>query len=146
MLTGHVGIWAAASGPDEASAAWPLSTSPRRTPFFPNAPRCRCEHCALIVRANGDCQCRPWIKSIVWIVVGLIGGSLAGLIVKRDREGFGVIAQSGAGPRRRLGRRPAVRLLRLWPGLDQIAISLRDVVAAFVGSMLVLVGLWAWQR
>ena len=38
------------------------------------------------------------------------------------------------------------RLLRLWPGLDQIAISLRDVVSAFIGSMLVLVGLWAWQR
>ena len=26
---------------------------------------------------------------IVWIVVGLIGGSLAGLLVTRQKEGFG---------------------------------------------------------
>ena len=27
---------------------------------------------------------------IVWIIVGLIGGSLAGLLVKRERKGFGL--------------------------------------------------------
>ena len=83
---------------------------------------------------------------IVWIVVGLIGGSLAGLIVKRDREGFGVVRNLGLGLAGALVGGLLFRLLRLWPGLDQIAISLRDVVAAFVGSMLVLVGLWAWQH
>lgn len=83
---------------------------------------------------------------IVWIVVGLIGGSLAGLIVKRDREGFGVIRNLGLGLAGALVGGLLFRLLRLFPGLDQIAISLRDVVAAFVGSMLVLVGLWIWQH
>jgi hypothetical protein len=34
----------------------------------------------------------------------------------------------------------------LLPGLDKFAISLRDVVAAVVGSLLVLAGLWLWQR
>jgi uncharacterized membrane protein YeaQ/YmgE (transglycosylase-associated protein family) len=38
------------------------------------------------------------------------------------------------------------RLLRLLPGLDQISISLRDVVAAFVGSLIVLAAIWLWQR
>ncbi|MET0651858.1 MAG: GlsB/YeaQ/YmgE family stress response membrane protein [Hyphomicrobiaceae bacterium] len=83
---------------------------------------------------------------IVWIVVGLIGGSLAGLIVKRDREGFGVIRNLGLGLAGALVGGLLFRLLRLWPSLDQIAISLRDVVSALVGSMLVLVGLWAWQH
>jgi uncharacterized membrane protein YeaQ/YmgE (transglycosylase-associated protein family) len=83
---------------------------------------------------------------IVWIVVGLLGGSLAGLIVKRDREGFGVMRNLGLGLAGALVGGLLFRLLRLWPGLDQIAISLRDVVSAFIGSMLVLVGLWAWQR
>ena len=83
---------------------------------------------------------------IVWIVVGLIGGSLAGLIVKRDREGFGIIRNLGLGLAGALVGGLLFRLLRLWPNLDQIAISLRDVVSALVGSMLVLVGLWAWQH
>ena len=38
------------------------------------------------------------------------------------------------------------RLLGLLPGLDQISISLRDVVAAFVGSLIVLAAIWLWQR
>jgi hypothetical protein len=38
------------------------------------------------------------------------------------------------------------RLLGLFPGLDKVVISLRDVVAAFVGSLLVLAGLWLWRR
>jgi hypothetical protein len=38
------------------------------------------------------------------------------------------------------------RLLRLFPELDNVAISLRDVVAAFVGSLLVLAALWLFQR
>ena len=28
---------------------------------------------------------------IVWIVIGLLGGSLAGLLVKRQRSGFGFL-------------------------------------------------------
>ena len=38
------------------------------------------------------------------------------------------------------------RLLRLFPGLDKVTISLRDVVAAVAGSLLVLAALWLWQR
>jgi hypothetical protein len=32
------------------------------------------------------------------------------------------------------------------PGLDQISISLRDVVATFVGSLIVLAAIGLWQR
>jgi uncharacterized membrane protein YeaQ/YmgE (transglycosylase-associated protein family) len=86
------------------------------------------------------------VQVIVWIVVGLLGGSLAGLIVKRDREGFGFIRNLGLGLAGALVGGLLFRLLRLFPGLDQVSISLRDVVAAFVGSLIVLVGLWLWQR
>jgi uncharacterized membrane protein YeaQ/YmgE (transglycosylase-associated protein family) len=83
---------------------------------------------------------------IVWIAVGLIGGSLAGLVVKWDREGFGFIRNLGLGLAGALVGGLLFRLLRLFPGLDRVSISLRDVVAAFVGSLIVLVGLWLWQR
>ena len=38
------------------------------------------------------------------------------------------------------------RLLGLLPGLDQITISMRDVVAAFVGSLIVLAAIGLWHR
>ncbi len=34
----------------------------------------------------------------------------------------------------------------LFPRLDWISISLRDVVAAFVGSLIILLALWLWDK
>ena len=38
------------------------------------------------------------------------------------------------------------RAFGLLPSLDQVSISLRDVVAAVVGSLIVLLAVWFWQR
>jgi uncharacterized membrane protein YeaQ/YmgE (transglycosylase-associated protein family) len=38
------------------------------------------------------------------------------------------------------------RLFGLFPELDKILISLRDVMTAIVRSLLVLAALWAWRR
>jgi uncharacterized membrane protein YeaQ/YmgE (transglycosylase-associated protein family) len=83
---------------------------------------------------------------IVWIVMGLLGGSLAGLIMTRERKGFGLTRNMGLGLAGAIVGGLPFRLLRLLPGLDQISISLRDVVAAFVGSLIVLAAIWLWQR
>jgi uncharacterized membrane protein YeaQ/YmgE (transglycosylase-associated protein family) len=83
---------------------------------------------------------------IVWIVVGLIGGSLAGLLIKWDRKGFGFIRNLAIGLAGALIGGLLFRLFRLFPGLDQIAISLRDIVAALVGSFIVLLAYWLWER
>jgi len=34
---------------------------------------------------------------VVWIIVGLLGGSIAGLIIRRERRGFGVWRNLGLG-------------------------------------------------
>jgi uncharacterized membrane protein YeaQ/YmgE (transglycosylase-associated protein family) len=83
---------------------------------------------------------------IVWIIVGLLGGSLAGLLVKRERQGFGMMANLGLGLAGAFVGGLLFRGLGILPGLDKVAISLRDVIAAFVGSLLVLLGLWLWRR
>lgn len=85
-------------------------------------------------------------QAIVWIIVGLIGGSLAGLIIKRDRKGFGTIQNLGLGLLGAFVGGLLFRSLGLFPELDRVAISLRDVVAALVGSLLVLLGLWFWRH
>ena len=83
---------------------------------------------------------------ITWIVMGLLGGSLAGLIITRERKGFGLPRNIGLGLAGAIVGGLLFRLLGLLPGLDQISISLRDVVAAFVGSLIVLAAIGLWQR
>jgi uncharacterized membrane protein YeaQ/YmgE (transglycosylase-associated protein family) len=83
---------------------------------------------------------------IVWIIVGLLGGSLTGLIIRRERKGFGILRNLGLGLVGALVGGLLFRVLGLFPRLANVAISLRDVVAAFVGSLLVLTAMWLWQR
>jgi uncharacterized membrane protein YeaQ/YmgE (transglycosylase-associated protein family) len=82
---------------------------------------------------------------IVWVIVGLIGGSLAGLIVTWRRRGFGILRNLAMGLVGALIGGLVFRLFGLFPRLDQIVVSLRDVVAACVGSLLVLAALGAWE-
>ena len=37
-------------------------------------------------------------------------------------------------------------VLGILPGLDKVSVSMRDVVAALIGSLLLLFVLWLWQR
>jgi len=83
---------------------------------------------------------------IVWIIVGLLGGSLAGLLIKWDRRGFGLLRNLGVGLVGALVGGLLFRMLGLWPELDKVSISLRDVVSAVIGSLIVLGGLWLWDR
>ena len=83
---------------------------------------------------------------VVWIIIGLLGGSLAGLIITRERKGFGILRNLGVGLVGALVGGLVFRLFGIFPGLDKIAISLRDVVAALIGSLLVLAVIWLWQR
>lgn len=83
---------------------------------------------------------------IVWVIIGLIGGSLAGLVIRWDRRGFGPLRNLAIGLAGAVIGGLFFRWFQIFPGLDGIAISLRDVVAAFVGSLVVLIGLWGWRR
>ena len=77
---------------------------------------------------------------------GLLGGSLAGLIITRERKGFGLVRNLAVGLVGALVGGLLFRWVGLFPSLDKVAISLRDVVAAFVGSLIVLAAIGLWQR
>ncbi len=83
---------------------------------------------------------------IVWIIVGLTGGTLAGMIVKRESKGFGFFANLGLGLAGAVIGGLLFHLLGLFPSLDKVSVSMRDVAAALVGSLLVLLMFWLWQR
>jgi uncharacterized membrane protein YeaQ/YmgE (transglycosylase-associated protein family) len=83
---------------------------------------------------------------IVWIIVGLLGGSLVGLLIKRERRGFGILPNLALGLAGALIGGLLFRMLGLLEGLDKVSISLRDIVAAVVGSLLILAARWLWVR
>ena len=83
---------------------------------------------------------------IVWIVVGLIGGGLASRLITWDRAGFGTFRNLGLGLVGALIGGVLFRWLNLLPNLDKVAVSLRDVVAAVAGSLLVLAAIWLVKR
>jgi uncharacterized membrane protein YeaQ/YmgE (transglycosylase-associated protein family) len=85
-------------------------------------------------------------QMIVWIIVGLLGGSLAGLATTWGRSGYGFFRNLGLGLIGAIVGGWLFRQFGFLPNLEKIAISLRDVVAAFVGSLIVLIGLWVWQK
>jgi len=83
---------------------------------------------------------------IVWMVVGLIAGGLVSRIITWDREGFGYVRNLGLGLAGALIGGLLFRLFGWFPKLDKIAVSLRDIIAAVVGSLIVLMALWLWRR
>jgi uncharacterized membrane protein YeaQ/YmgE (transglycosylase-associated protein family) len=67
-------------------------------------------------------------------------------MIKRERRGFGALRNLGLGLVGALVGGLLFRVLGLFPELDKVTVSLRDVVAAVVGSLLVLAALWLVQR
>ena len=83
---------------------------------------------------------------LTWLVVGLIGGTLAGRIVMRERAGFGIFYNLSLGCAGAMVGGILFGVFDLFPSLDKISLSLRDVVAAVVGSLILLGALWVWNR
>ena len=76
---------------------------------------------------------------IVWLIVGAIAGSLAGLIVKRTKQGFGWFTNLGIGLVGALIGGLLFRLFGIDLGLGAISVSLEDIVAALLGSIVFLI-------
>ncbi|MFQ5754780.1 MAG: GlsB/YeaQ/YmgE family stress response membrane protein [Acidiferrobacterales bacterium] len=83
---------------------------------------------------------------IVWVIVGALAGSLAGMIVKRRREGFGRFNNLIVGLVGAVIGGFIFKLFGIDLGLGQIAISFEDLIAAFVGSLIFLGIVWFVQK
>jgi uncharacterized membrane protein YeaQ/YmgE (transglycosylase-associated protein family) len=83
---------------------------------------------------------------VTWIVIGLLAGSLTGSVVTRSKAGFGWFRNAALGLAGALVGGLVVRGLDLMPALDAYSISLRDIVSAVAGSVIVLLAWWLYQR
>jgi uncharacterized membrane protein YeaQ/YmgE (transglycosylase-associated protein family) len=69
----------------------------------------------------------------------MLAGTLAGLVTTRKKAGYGHLANLGLGLVGALIGGFLFDLLGIAPGLANISISLRDIVAALAGALLFLV-------
>ena len=76
---------------------------------------------------------------MVWLVIGMLAGTLAGLIATRKKAGYGHLANLGLGLVGALIGGVLFDLFGIAPALDNISVSLRDIVAALTGALLFLV-------
>ncbi len=83
---------------------------------------------------------------IVWLVVGALAGYFTGMLVKRTKEGFGHLTNLGIGLVGALIGGAIFNLFNIDFGLGDVAISLKDLLAAFIGSLLLLLGIWLARK
>jgi uncharacterized membrane protein YeaQ/YmgE (transglycosylase-associated protein family) len=86
-------------------------------------------------------------KVIVWLIVGGLAGSLAGMLVKRTKEGFGRWTNFGIGLVGAIIGGALFNLLKIDLGLlGELKISFEELLAALVGSLIFLLLVWAVRK
>jgi uncharacterized membrane protein YeaQ/YmgE (transglycosylase-associated protein family) len=84
---------------------------------------------------------------IVWGIIGILAGSLAGMFLKRNQTGLtGLFSRLVIGLMGALIGGFLFDVLNLNLGLGQMTIAFEDLLAAFVGSLIFLVILMAIQK
>jgi uncharacterized membrane protein YeaQ/YmgE (transglycosylase-associated protein family) len=85
-------------------------------------------------------------KLIAWLIVGALAGTLAGRVVTLSKEGLGRWTNIGVGL---VGAVIGGFLFNLFDfdlGLGEIAITFEDLIAAFCGSLLLLILWWLYDK
>jgi len=85
-------------------------------------------------------------KIIVWLIVGALAGWLTGILVKRNRRGFGHIYNTFIGLVGAFIGGIIFNTFKINFGLGNISISLNDLVSALIGSLVFLFIMWILRR
>ena len=85
-------------------------------------------------------------KLIVWLIVGALAGWLAGILIKRNRKGFGHIYNTFVGLVGAFIGGILFTAFKIDFGLGHISISLKDLVSAFIGSLVFLFIMWILKK
>lgn len=88
----------------------------------------------------------PTDKIIVWLIVGALAGWFAGILIKRNRRGFGHIYNTFVGLSGAFIGGIIFNTFRIDFGLGNLSIRLKDLVSAFIGSLVFLFVMWILKR
>lgn len=80
---------------------------------------------------------------IAWLIVGALAGSLAGMVVKRHRAGFGRILNLAVGLIGAVIGGVLFKVLHINLGVvGSVTITSEEVVEAFIGALIFLALVW----
>jgi uncharacterized membrane protein YeaQ/YmgE (transglycosylase-associated protein family) len=79
---------------------------------------------------------------IVWLIVGALAGTLAGRLVTFKKEGFGRLTNLGVGLVGALIGGLIFHVFKIDLGLGELKITFEDLIAALLGSLLLIVIWW----
>lgn len=74
----------------------------------------------------------------VWLVIGLLAGSLAGMVIKRQKTGFGAVSNLLFGLVGAFIGGALFKAFDISTGLGSVTIHVDQLVAAFVGALIVV--------
>ncbi|MDA1195447.1 MAG: GlsB/YeaQ/YmgE family stress response membrane protein [Planctomycetota bacterium] len=83
---------------------------------------------------------------VAWLLVGGVAGALIGRVAKGRREGFGFWRNTLLGATGAVLGTFLFRVLGVSFGLDNLKITFNDLVAAIIGSLIVLLIVWLIRR
>lgn len=83
---------------------------------------------------------------LVWVIIGALAGSLVGFLVKGRRKGFGLVGNLLVGLLGAVIGGVLFDVLDIDLGLGAITFTGEDLVAAIVGSLLVLAVVFFLRR
>jgi len=83
---------------------------------------------------------------IVWLIVGGLAGTLAGRLLTFQKKGLGFWANLGVGMAGALIGGFIFHVLDIGHVLAEIKVTLRDLIAAFLGSLLFVVIWWLIRK
>ena len=79
-------------------------------------------------------------EMVIWGVIGLLAGSLAGVVVKGRKEGFGLTSNLLFGLIGAFVGGAALEKLDFSFGLQRVVVDMNNVLAAFIGSLAIVLG------
>ena len=83
---------------------------------------------------------------VVWFAIGVTAGYIAAALTGRPRTGTALFENLGVGLVGAVLGGFLFKLFGVLPSLAAVSISLRDVVSAVVGSLLLLAGAAWWRK
>ncbi|NIL96333.1 MAG: GlsB/YeaQ/YmgE family stress response membrane protein [Planctomycetales bacterium] len=81
-------------------------------------------------------------KLVVWLIVGGFVGAVVGRLATRSKEGYGRVVNTLLGMAGAIVGGGLFQIFKIDLGLGELKVTFEDLVAAFIGSVFLLVVCW----
>jgi len=85
-------------------------------------------------------------EMVAWLIIGALAGTLAGRLVTFSKKGLGLWTNLAVGMGGALVGGLVRKLAGVDFGLGVVTLTFEDLIAAFLGSLVLIVGIWLWRK